>query len=104
MALKAHRSLGRKLRSIVLVSIVVALIVAFLAIGLSELRQEVQRVQDQAAIYAELVVENGAAPLRFEDVGSAERLLGSLRHVEQIRAALLRRANGEVFATYPIDL
>ncbi|TVT49344.1 MAG: response regulator [Denitromonas halophila] len=104
MALKPHRSLGRKLRSIVLVSIIVALVVAFLAIGLSELRQEVQRIQDQADIYAELVVENGAAPLRFEDAGSAERLLGSLRHVEQIRAALLRRANGEVFATYPIDL
>ncbi len=104
MALKPHRSLGRKLRSIVLVSIVVALFVAFLAIGLSELRQEVQRIQHQANIYAELVVENGAAPLRFEDAGSAERLLGSLRHVEQIRAALLRRANGEVFATYPIDL
>ncbi|MBT0962069.1 hybrid sensor histidine kinase/response regulator [Denitromonas iodatirespirans] len=99
-----HRSLGRKLRGIVLVSIVLALVVAFVAIGISELRQEVRRVHDQADIYAELVVENGAAPLRFEDVGSAERLLGSLRHVEQIRAALLRRANGEVFATYPVDL
>ena len=99
-----HRSLGRKLRGIVLVSIVVALVVAFVAIGVSELRQEVRRIHDQADIYAELVVENGAAPMRFEDVGSAERLLGSLRHVEQIRAAVLRRANGDVFATYPVDL
>ena len=104
MRMNTHRSLGRKLRSIVLVSIVVALGVAFIAIGLSELRQEIHRIQDQADIYAELVVENSAAALRFEDIGSAERLLGSLRHVEQIRAALLRRANGETFATYPVDL
>ncbi|KAA3654489.1 MAG: response regulator [Proteobacteria bacterium] len=104
MRMGTHRSLGRKLRGIVLVSIVVALAVAFVTIGLSELRQEIQRIQDQADIYAELVVENSAAALRFEDIGSAERLLGSLRHVEQIRAALLRRANGETFATYPADL
>ncbi len=61
-------------------------------------------MHSRASIFAELVIENGSAPMRFEDVLSAERLLGSLRHVEQIRAAVLLRNDGEVFATFPADL
>jgi len=98
------KSLGHKLRTIVLAGIAVALAVSFVTVVASEFRQELGRIQGQASIYADLVIENGSAPMRFEDVGSAERLLGSLRHVEAIRAALLLRNNGEVFATYPTSL
>ena len=104
MAAYRDRSLGHKLRSIVLAGIAVALVISFVAIGVSEVRQEVAGIQGRANIYAELVVENGSAPMRFEDAGSAERLLGSLRFVEEIRAAVLLRANGEVFASYPATL
>ncbi|QID18961.1 response regulator [Nitrogeniibacter mangrovi] len=98
------RSLGDKLWAIVLAGIAVALAVSFLTVVASEFRQEFGRVRAQANIYADLVIENGSAPMRFEDVASAERLLGSLRHVEAIRAAMLLRNDGEVFATYPADL
>lgn len=100
----SHRTLGHKLRAIVLAGIAVALLVSFVAIALGEMRKEVNRVHSRASIFAELVIENGSAPMRFEDVLSAERLLGSLRHVEQIRAAVLLRNNGDVFATFPADL
>ncbi len=98
------RSLGHKLRAIVLVGIAVALGMSFLTVVSNEFRQEFGRIEGQANIYAELVVENGAAPMRFEDVDNAERLLGSLRHVEDIRAAALLRNDGRVFATYPAAL
>ena len=101
---RRDRSLGDKLRTIVLAGIAVALGISFLTVVASEFRQELGRVRAQANIYADLVVENGSAPMRFEDVAAAERLLGSLRHVEAIRAAVLLRNNGEVFATYPADL
>jgi signal transduction histidine kinase/DNA-binding response OmpR family regulator/HPt (histidine-containing phosphotransfer) domain-containing protein len=98
------RSLGHKLRAIVLAGIAVALTVSFVTVVASEMRQELRRIQGQASIYAELVIENGTASMRFEDVASAERLLGSLRHIEAIRAAVLLRDDGEVFATYPARL
>ncbi len=100
----SHRKLGSKLRAIVLAGIAVALLVSFVAIALGEMRKEVTRVHSRASIFAELVIENGSASMRFEDMPSAERLLGSLRHVEQIRAAVLLRNDGEVFATFPADL
>jgi len=98
------RSLGHKLRAIVLAGIAVALAVNFLTVVASEFRQELSRIQSQASIYADLVMENGSAPMRFDDVAGAERLLGSLRHVEAIRAAALLRNDGEVFASYPVNL
>jgi len=98
------KSLGHKLRAIVLAGIAVALAVSFVTVVASEFRQELGRIQGQASIYADLVMENGSAPMRFDDVPSAERLLGSLRHVEAIRAAVLLRNDGEVFATYPASL
>ena len=100
----SDRALGHKLRAIVLAGIAVALLVSFVAIALGEVRKEINRVHSRASIFAELVIENGSAPMRFEDMSSAERLLGSLRHVEQIRAAVLLRNGGEVFATFPADL
>ena len=98
------RSIGAKLRAIVLLGIAVALLISFLTVVGSEFRQELAQIRGQANIYADLVIENGSAPMRFEDVASAERLLGSLRHVAGIRAAVLLRNDGKVFATYPADL
>jgi len=104
MANLSDRSIGEKLRAIVLAGIAVALLISFLTVVGSEFRQELGQVRGQANIYADLVIENGSAPMRFEDVASAERLLGSLRHVGAIRAAVLLRNDGQVFATYPADL
>ncbi|WP_230969652.1 hybrid sensor histidine kinase/response regulator [Nitrogeniibacter aestuarii] len=104
MARFSDRSIGEKLRAIVLAGIAVALLISFMTVVGSEFRQELGQIRAQANIYADLVIENGSAPMRFEDVASAERLLGSLRHVGAIRAAVLLRNDGQVFATYPSDL
>jgi two-component system, sensor histidine kinase and response regulator len=96
--------IGRKLRAVVSLSVLIALAVGFLTIFLSELETEVQRTRDEAQLLLEIMSDGAVAPLRFDDARVAEGLLLSLRHHERISAAVLLRPDGQVFAVYPPSL
>ncbi len=89
-----------RLRRILLLCICTGLLLTTLVMLGTELREEMARVEHEIVTLAELVIENGAAPIRFEDSATATQLLQSLRHLDSVSRVALLRPNHEVFAVY----
>ena len=80
-----------------------ALLLETLIMLAAEVRQEMADVEREITTVAELVIENAAASIRFEDVDTANQMLQSLRHMQSVTRASLLRPNREVFARYRHD-
>jgi exodeoxyribonuclease III len=104
MSARNRRSIWFKLRAILLGSLLIALLVSFSVLLIGEAGQELSSAEEEARWLVDLGAENLAAPLRFEDVPSAERLLHSMRHINRFSAALVIRPDGSHFAVYPLAL
>ncbi len=98
------RPIGAKLAIVVILSVLIALGVALLTIFMIEVRTELRRADEDARILSEIVADSAISPLRFDDQKVAGALLASLRYHERVAAAMLVRADGSVFASYPTTL
>ncbi|MCB1887301.1 MAG: response regulator [Rhodocyclaceae bacterium] len=90
-----------RLRRILLLCLGIALLLTTLVMLGAELREETSRVEHEILTLSELVIENGAAPIRFEDVATATQLLQSLRHLDSVARVALLRADWAPFAVFP---
>jgi hypothetical protein len=98
------RPIGAKLGIVVILSVLIALGVALLTIFIIEVRTELRRADEDAMTLSEIVADSAISPLRFDDPQVARTLLASLRYHERVATAMLVRADGSVFASYPSDL
>ncbi|MCP5237521.1 MAG: response regulator [Zoogloeaceae bacterium] len=89
-----------RLRRILVICLGIALALATMIMLGAEIREETARVEHEVTTLAELVIENAAASIRFEDKNTANQLLQSLRHLDNVARASLLRPNREVFASY----
>ena len=99
-----NMSIGRKLRSVVLLGVLVGMLLAMVAIIYSEVSKEIGRVGEEAQVYSKIIADNAVSAIRFDDPAAAAQLLDSLRNIVRVRRAALLRADGSVFATYPRSL
>ncbi|MCB1957226.1 MAG: response regulator [Rhodocyclaceae bacterium] len=90
-----------RLRRILVICIASALALTTLVMLGAEVKEEVSRIELEIVTLSELVIENGVAPIRFEDTATATQLLKSLRHLDNVYRVALLRPGGEVFASYP---
>ena len=90
-----------RLRRILLLCLGIALLLTTLVMLGAELREETSRVEHEILTLSELVIENGAATIRFEDVATATQLLQSLRHLDSVARVALLRADWAPFAVFP---
>ena len=93
--------IGRKLSTVVRLGVLIALGVGFLALFVTEIHNEIRRVNNEGRVLSEIIADGAASPLRFDDPRVADSLLASLRHHERVATALLVRPDGRVFAAYP---
>ena len=96
--------IGRKLSIIVRRSVLIALGVALLTIFVTEVRNEIQRADEDGRVLSEIVADGAISPLRFDDSRVADSLLASLRYHQRVAAAVLVRPDGTIFAAYPASL
>ena len=101
MSAGGNQSIGRRLRQVVIVSVSIALVISYLAIIVSEVRDRTTKLRNDAAVMLAIVGETAASTIRFEDPPAAGQLLESLRHHELVRAALIFRGDGKLFASFP---
>jgi signal transduction histidine kinase len=95
-----HRSLRAKIVIVVLLTTLGALGVSALALLLYEVRNYGAFLVDDAATQAELMADITAPALRFGDPTSARTNLELLSLRQDINAAAVYTANGEIFASY----
>ena len=104
MALLQDLPIGRKLRIVARLSVLIALGVALLTIFVTEVTSVVRRADEDGRMLSEMVADNAISPLRFDDPQVARRLLGTLRHHDRVAAALIVKTDGSIFADYPAGL
>jgi signal transduction histidine kinase/CheY-like chemotaxis protein len=95
------KPVGYKLGHVVTVSVLLALAVFFVITAIWQLNQALLRIENEARSLSELTVEVTASAIRFEDRSAAREQLRSLRHMEQVKSALLLNKEGQIFAAYP---
>jgi signal transduction histidine kinase/ActR/RegA family two-component response regulator len=93
-------SLRMKLIGVVLVTTLVALLVALAAMVAYDLRAYHQAWVNDMTTQAELLGQTSAPALAFDDAKLARENLNLLRIRPQVRAAAVYLASGNVFATY----
>jgi two-component system sensor histidine kinase/response regulator len=98
------KPVGYKLGHVVTVSVLLALAVFFVITAIWQLNQALLRIENEARSISELTVEVTASAIRFEDRSAAREQLQSLRHIEQVKSALLLNKEGQTFAVYPAPL
>ena len=95
------KPVGYKLGHVVTVSVLLALAVFFVITAIWQLNQALLRIENEARSISEFTVEVTASAIRFEDRSAAREQLQSLRHIEQVKSALLLTKEGQIFAAYP---
>ena len=93
-------SLGRKLSGVVLLTTMVALIVALGAMVAYDLHAYHQGWVNNVSAQAELLGQTSAPALEFDDARVAEENLALLRFQPKLRAAAIYGAHGGLFASY----
>lgn len=96
-------SLRRTVMRMVLLTTLVALVFALLAIAAYELRVYHRTWTADVTTQAELLGQSSAAALAFNDPRTATESLALLRYRPQVRAAALYTPSGELFASYQRD-
>jgi len=95
------KPVGYKLGHVVTVSVLLALAVFFVITAIWQLNQALLRIENEARSISEFTVEVTASAIRFEDRSAAREQLQSLRHIEQVKSALLLTKEGQIFSAYP---
>ncbi|MBC7993502.1 MAG: response regulator [Rhizobacter sp.] len=103
MKLRRPFSLQAKLISVVLLTTLVALVVALGAMIAYDLRAYHQAWANDMATQAELIGQTTATALTFDDARVASSNLALLRSRPQVRAAAVYDAQGKLFASYSAD-
>jgi signal transduction histidine kinase/CheY-like chemotaxis protein len=103
MTLHRPHSLQAKLVSVVLLTTLVALVVALGAMIAYDLRAYHQAWVNDMGTQAELIGQTSATALTFDDAKVATSNLALLRSRPQVRAAAVYDAQGKLFATYTAD-
>ncbi len=96
-------SLRMKLIGVVLVTTLVALLVALAAMVAYDLRAYHQAWINDMSTQAELLGQTTAPALAFDDAKLARENLNLLRIRPQVRAAAVYRASGNAYATYAVS-
>lgn len=100
MTLPLLRTVRQKLLGVVLLTTLVALVVALAAIIGYNLRADHQTLVADMSTQSELLGHMTAPALNFDDKQLASRNLSLLRIRPKVRAAAIYNARGELFATY----
>lgn len=100
MNLFGKLSIRRKLMLMTLLTSSVALLLASAAFLTYELLTFRRAMTQELSVLGNVVSDNSTASLTFNDRGSAEELLASLKAQEHIMMAALYRKDGTVFAHY----
>ena len=100
MTLQLSRSLRLKLIGIALLTTLVALIVALLAIVAYDLRAYQRGWITDVSTQAELLGQTSVSAIAFDDPRVARENLALLRLRPHVQAAAIYTANGELFASY----
>ncbi|MEO8133005.1 MAG: ATP-binding protein [Betaproteobacteria bacterium] len=95
-----HVSLRTKLLAIILLTTLVAVVVALGAMVAYDLRVYHQNWVSDIETQAELIGRTVAPALSFDEARAARETLELLRSRPEIRAAAIYRANGKLFASY----
>ena len=90
-----------KLTHVVTMSVLLALAVFFVITAIWQVNQSLLRIENEALSISELTSDSNGSALRFEDPGAAQAQLNSLRHVQQVKRAILLNKDGQFFASYP---
>ncbi|MGC3983443.1 MAG: response regulator [Pseudorhodoferax sp.] len=98
--LRSARTLRFKLIAVVLLTTLVALLLATLAMGVNSLRQSYQNLTADMRIQSELLGHMTAPALAFDDRQLARQNLDMLRLRPQIAGAAIYDEHGQAFATY----
>jgi signal transduction histidine kinase/ActR/RegA family two-component response regulator len=103
MKLRRPLSLQAKLVSVVLLTTLVALVVALGAMIAYDLRAYHQAWANDMSTQAELIGQTTATALTFDDANVAASNLALLRTRPQVRAAAVYDRQGKLFASYSAD-
>ena len=96
-------SLQRKLRAVILLTTLAAVVVALGAMIAYDLRAYHRGWVDDLTAQAELLGRTTAPALEFDDASVARENLALLRLQPRIRAAAIYAANGQLFASYSAE-
>jgi signal transduction histidine kinase len=97
------RSVQRKLLGVILLTTLVALVVALCAMAVYELRRYHQGAVDDMVTQAQLLGRTTAPALAFDDARLANENISLLKSRAQVRAAAIYNSRGAIFASYVID-
>ncbi len=95
------KPVGYKLSHVVTMSVLLALAVFFVITAVWQVSQSLQRIENEALSICELTSDTNGSALRFEDPSAAQEQLKSLRHIQQVKRAMLVNKEGQFFASYP---
>jgi len=95
------KPVGYKLSHVVTLSVLLALAVFFVITAVWQVSQSLQRIESEALSISELTSDANGSALRFEDPNAAQEQLKSLRHIQQVKRAILLNKEGRFFASYP---
>jgi signal transduction histidine kinase/CheY-like chemotaxis protein len=101
--MNAPGSLRGKLIGVMLLTALVAVLVALGAMLAYDLHAYHRGWVDDVSTQAEMLGRNSAPALAFDDARVARENLAVLRFQPKVRAAAIYSARGEVFATYPAE-
>jgi signal transduction histidine kinase/DNA-binding response OmpR family regulator/HPt (histidine-containing phosphotransfer) domain-containing protein len=101
--MSAQVTLGARVRRINRIALSAAVGIVAVVVIISSFGLGLMAVIATSHVQANLIADNAAAPLAFEDTTAANELLQSLRNSPEIRAAVLYRSHGEIFAAYQGD-
>ncbi len=96
------KPVGYKLSHVVTLSVLLALAVFFVITAVWQVSQSLQRIENEALSISELTSDTNGSALRFEDPNAAQEQLKSLRHIQQVKRAVLLNKEGKFFASYPV--
>ena len=96
-------SIAQRLARINMAASGTALLVAGLALSVSDFVTFRQALLQNQAVEALIVGSNTVTALTFDDPGAAERTLAALRAEPSVEGAALYRPNGQLFASYLRD-
>jgi len=97
-------SIQKRIRTVILLVSVVILFVTAAAFVSYEAVSFRARLVRNLSTLADVIADNSAAPLAFDNKAVAEEILAALRAEPDIEAAVLFDSDGNVFATYPKTL
>lgn len=103
MRLLRNISINGKLTLLVVVTLVTALSLSYVAFVVNDVRMMRKGMVRQLTALADVLGSNSSAALTFDDNETATQLLGSLKMQPTVKSACIYDENGIVFASYSID-